>query len=119
MGEMTPASVAAQLGELSRQLDTLVTALSDADRVAVNCREDYTLSYARAFLAAEGSAEHRKQLALVATHTQRLAAETADQVVRGLRRSVDSTCNRIDVGRTISATARSEAGLSGTGAWGK
>jgi hypothetical protein len=119
VSEITATAIAAQLGELGRQMDILVLRLDTADRVSVSSREDYTLAYAKAFLGAEGSAETRKQLALLATHESRLASEVHEQIVRGLRRQLESIRSRIEVGRTMSATARSEAGLAGTGAWGK
>lgn len=119
MSEVSASVVAAQLGELGRSMDAVTEQLEIADKAAVGAREDYTMAYARAFLQAEGSAEARKQMALLATHQARLDQETADQMVRGLRRRLDSVRTRIDVGRTISATVRSEVSLSATGAWGK
>lgn len=119
MSEVTPSVIVAQLGELGRQMDNLVSSIQLADRASVASREDYTMAYARAFLAAEGSMESRKQIALIETHDQRLMAELHEQTVRGLRRQIDSVRLRIDVGRTMSATARSETSLAGTGAWGK
>lgn len=107
--------VAAQLAKLSRQLDELVQEIGRAEHAAVNVREDYTLAHSRAFLAADGPMDVRKHVAIEATHVERLAAETAEAVVRGLRRQIESAKLRIDVGRSLNAAVRAEAALSGSG----
>jgi hypothetical protein len=111
--QMTASSVAAHLAKLGRELDALVTAMDGAEREAVNRREDYTLEYSRAFLRSEGAMDARKQIAIRDTHAERLAAETADVLVRGLRRQLDSVKTRIDIGRSVGAALRSEIGLAG------
>lgn len=109
---LTANDVAAQLARLSRQLDELVQDIGRAEVTAVNAREDCTLAHARAFLQAEGPMDVRKHLAIEATHTERLAAELAEATVRGLRRQIDSTRIRIDVGRSVGAAIRAEVGLA-------
>lgn len=110
---MTPNDVVMQLAQLSRDLDATVRSLDIADRQAVNSREDYTLSYAKAFLAADGAMDVRRYQATVDTHAERLAAEAAEQVVRGLRRQVESIKVRIDVGRSASSALKAELSLAG------
>jgi hypothetical protein len=112
---LTANDVALQLARLGRDLDAAVKTLDSAEREAVNRREDYTLSHARAFLRAEGSVDHRKNTAIVATSGERVVAETADVVVRGIRRQLDSIKTRIDIGRSVGAALRSEMNLAGTG----
>lgn len=112
-GQLTANSVASQLSKLSRQLDELVQEIGQAEAAAVNAREDFTLAHSQAFLRAEGPMDVRKHLAIEATHGQRLAAETAEAVVRGLRRQIDSVKVRIDVGRSVGAVVRSEISLAG------
>lgn len=114
-GQLTPNGIAVQLGQLARDLDDVTKALNSADRESVARREDYTLAYARAFLTAEGAMEARKQIAIEQTTVERLAAETADQVVRGLRRQVDTLRIRIDVGRSVGTAMRAELTLNGAG----
>jgi hypothetical protein len=94
--QLTPSLVASNLAKLARQLDDLVAAIDDAEVRAVNAREDYTMAYARAFLTSEGSMDVRRQLATEGTHDTRLAAELAEQLVKGIRRQIDSTRIRID-----------------------
>lgn len=111
MSDLTPNSVvqnllglARELAELSKDLDTLETA-------AVKAREDLTLASAQAFLAAQGPVETRKAIAITLTHNERLAAETAEALVRGRKRQLDSLKVRIDVGRSAAAALRSELAL--------
>lgn len=110
---MTPNGVAANLAQLARDLDAVTKTLDLADRDAVNKREDYTLALSRAFLSAEGSVEQRKHEAITRTHPERLAAESADAIVRGLRRQVDTIKVRIDVGRSVGSALRAEMSLAG------
>ena len=113
--ELTPNAVAKQLAKLAHQLDDLVAAIDDAEKRAVNAREDYTMSYAAAFLSAEGSMDIRRHLATERTHDTRLAAELAEQLVKGIRRQIESVRIRIDVGRSLGAALRAEASLAGSG----
>lgn len=112
-GPQNTNEVAMHLASLGRDLAATVKTLDGAEREAVNRREDYTLANARAFLAAEGSVDFRKNTALVQTHAERLAAETADVVVRGIRRQLDAIKVRIDIGRSVGAALRTEINLAG------
>lgn len=112
-GQLTANSVASQLARLALQLDDLVKEIGQAEIAAVNAREDFTLAHSKAFLRAEGPMDVRKHLAIEATHKERLAAETAEAVVRGLRRQIDTVRVRIDVGRSVGAAVRAEVSLAG------
>lgn len=112
---LTASDVALQLARLARQLDDLVRQISEAERAAVNAREDYTLVLSQAFLRAEGAMDIRKHVSIEATHRERLAAELAEAEVRALRRSIDSVRVRIDVGRSVGAAMRAEISLAGAG----
>ena len=107
--------VARTLGELSKQLDEVTQQLNAADTDSVNKQEDAKLAEAQAFLTATGSMDIRKRTAIVETHEVRLAAETADCIVRGLQRSVRTLQSRIDVGRSLGAAVRAETQLAGFG----
>jgi hypothetical protein len=111
----TPNEVAAHLSKLARDLDAVTKALEVADLDAVRKREDATLALSRAFLSAEGSVEQRKHEAITRTHAERLAAETAEAVVRGMRRQIDSLRVRIDVGRSVGSALRAELASLGGG----
>lgn len=113
MTALTANDVALQLAKLGRDLDALVGAMDTAEREAVNRREDYTLAHSRAFLRAEGPMDVRKHTAIQDTHAERLAAEVAEALVRGLRRQIDSVKVRIDIGRSVGVAIRSELNISG------
>lgn len=110
---LTAAGIASHLAKLSLKLDELVRAIGEAETAAVHAREDFTLTHAKAFLAAEGPMDVRRYVAIEATHTERVAAELAEATVRGLRRQIDSVKLRVDVGRSLSAAMRTEASLAG------
>lgn len=110
---LTSSDIASQLASLSRQLDSLVREIGEAETAAVNAREDYTLSLSKAFLSAEGAMDVRKHTSIEATHVERLAAELAEAKVRGLRRQIESVKLRVDVGRSLGAALRAETGIVG------
>jgi hypothetical protein len=112
---LTPNGVVLALMNLARELAALSEGLDALETEAVNRREDYTLAYASAFIRTPGAMDLRKQIALQTTHPERLAAETAEALVRGARRQVDSIKVRISVGRTAAATLRAELTLAGSG----
>jgi len=109
---LTANDVATHLAGLARDLSRLVDALAVQEREAVNKREDYTLALSKAFLMAEGPMDIRKHQSIVDTHAQRIAAEAAEALVRGLRRQIDTVEIRIDVGRSMGVAIRSELNLS-------
>lgn len=132
MNGLTQEQVDKQIGHLAVQLDSTARALDGdgiadltaeftkdgAEQTAVDAREAYVLAYAKAFLESTGAMDVRKQVALQNTHRERIEAETAERIVRGLVRRLKTIQSRIDAGRTRSANVRSEAQIARTGAWG-
>lgn len=109
---LTPNAVVSGLLDLARELAVLAKDLDSIEIDAVNKRENLTLAISRAYLSADGPVETRKHIAITATHDERLAAETAEAIVRGRRRQIDSVKVRIDVGRSAAAALRAEMSLS-------
>ena len=109
---LTPNGVVQQLLSLARELAELSEGLDQLEIDAVNAREDFTMAHAKAFLGAEGAMDLRKHQATVDTHAERLAAETAEAVVRGRKRQLQSLLTRIDVGRSAAAALRAEMSLT-------
>ena len=108
---LTPSKIVSGLLDLARELAALASDLDTLEVDAVNRREDLTLAAAKAFLAADGPVDVRKNEALVATHVERLAAETAEALVRGRKRQLDTIKIRVDVGRSAAAALRAEMDL--------
>lgn len=112
MGELTPNAVVSGLLELSRELAELSKDLDRIEADAVNSRENFTMALSAAFLQAQGPMDIRRHQSIVDTHPERLAAETAEAIVRGRKRQIDSIKVRIDVGRSAAAALRAEMSLS-------
>jgi hypothetical protein len=112
---VTPNEVALQLARLARDLDMAVRMLEVADRESTERRAAADLAFSRAFMAAAGSVDARKHVAVVETHDQRLAADAADAVVRHLRRKIDAIKTRVDIGRSYGAAVRAELNLQQAG----
>lgn len=107
----TAMGVARHLGDLAKELDTLVRRIGEEDQIATVCREEYIRAYASAWRNSTGAVEARKQIALGLTQDERMAAEMADCTVRDLRRKIDALKVRIDVGRSYGAAVRAESEL--------
>lgn len=112
MSELTPNSVVSGLMRLSQELADLAKDLDQLEIDAVNAREDLTLALAKEFLSAEGPVDYRKNVAIAETSALRLVAETAEALVRGRKRQLDTLRVRIDVGRSAAAALRAEMALS-------
>jgi hypothetical protein len=112
MTDLTPNAVVSGLLELSRELAELSKDLDQLEIDAVNSREDLTLAMAQKFLSAQGPVDVRKNIAISETSDLRLVAETAEALVRGRKRQLDSLKVRIDVGRSAAAALRAEMALS-------
>lgn len=109
----TTHQVGEQLAKLSRELDHAKEELNHADLDAVQAREAYKVAEAKATISADGgTVDVRKAQTVLATHDERLAAETADAITRGWQREFTVLRSRIDVGRTVGAGVRSETQLA-------
>lgn len=113
MTDLTPNTIVSGLLAISRDLDELTKNLDQLEIDAVNAREDYTMAYAQAFLKAEGAMDVRRYQATVDTADVRLVAETAEALIRGRKRQIDTLKVRIDVGRSAAAALRAEITLGG------
>jgi len=111
----TATDVAANLAHIARQLDGAVRDLRTLDEESVRARSRFEVAFAKAFLSAAGSMDVKKQEAILATETQKLDAEIADQKVRSQRALIDSLKVRIDVGRSYGSALKAEIGLANSG----
>lgn len=116
----TAQQVGAALGKLAQRLGELTEQLAVADERSTRLTEEHALAYDRAFLSAgEGEVRVteavRAATARVETHEHRLAMELAKLDVRNLRNAHRTLDRRIDVGRTMASTIRSEMRSIGYG----
>lgn len=104
----TPLEVIQGLGRLSATMDSIVAKMRDAEVAAAHARSAASVAVETAFLKAEGPVAVRQAKSKLIAAQEILDSELADVNVRCLRRELQSIENRIDVGRTYSATLRSE-----------
>lgn len=114
----TPNQIALRLSKLSRELDTKAEELTRQETDAVAKRHVYELAFARAFLEGldgegAGSVDSRKQNAVLRTGEEKLAAETADAVLRAAHVRIRTLKVQIETGRSLGALMRAEMGLGG------
>ncbi len=117
--EVTPTTVAINLSHLARELASLTDGLGDLERHAVEKREDYIMAHAKAYLTSGAldaggkppPAAVREAKSNLATHDERLAAETADALVRQRKAQIGAIKVRIDVGRSVGSIVKSEIEL--------
>ncbi len=108
---LTPNAVVTQLAELGRELDAAVRTLRSAELEAVQKRHTADLAESRAFVDAEGSMELRKHLARLGAAKVEDEALVAEAVVRYLRARIRAIDTRIEIGRSMGASLRSELKL--------
>lgn len=117
--DVTPTMVAQNLARLGRELEALTDGLGDLEQKMVQTREDYIMAHAKAYLTAGAldsngkppPAAVREAKANIATHDERLRAETAEALVRQRRAQIASIGKRGEWGRSIGSIVRTEIGL--------
>ena len=107
--------VAGRLMELSRDLDKQTSEAERLDDKAIRARHTYEIAFSDSFLRSTGPMDARKHHAIIATETEKLNAEIADQVLRACRSRISTIKVQIDTGRTLSAALRAEVALAGAG----
>lgn len=101
------------LADLSRELDQAVTDLGRYEAMAVDAEADYKVAHAHAFKDAHGSVEARKAEATIGCDELFRTWGKAAALVNMQKAHIRALHTRIDVGRTIQATARAEVNLAG------
>lgn len=109
----SPNETVMALAQIARQLDGAVRELRELDESAVRAKSQYEVSFAHAFLSADGAMDSRRQTAVLAASDVKLEAELLESRVRAQRSLVRALETRIEVGRTLASTLRAEIGLAG------
>lgn len=113
---LTAEDVQTEIDRVSDLADQVGDALDVADERATNARLEYDHAFSRAFVKAEGSIDLRKHRALIATHDLRSIADTADLIVRQLRRRMERIVRiNFEGVRTSAASHRAETASFGPG----
>jgi hypothetical protein len=111
--DITPTSALQEMSRLSRQLDFEGAKIRGLVLDAVRKRHAYTIGYAKALVASNGSnAEIRKAQATEATDELLLAAVLAEAELDIVRSNIrDILHRRIDVGRSVFSFVKAEAAM--------
>ena len=111
--DITPTSAMQEMTRLSRQLDAEGSKIRGLVLDAVRKRHTYTISHAKALVAADGSnGEIRKAQATKATEDELLAAVLAEAELDIVRSNIrDILHRRLDVGRSVFSFVKAEAQL--------
>lgn len=118
----TPVSmtdVAVSLSNMSRELAKATWELGELEQKAVEAREDFSMAWAVEYLKSgeelengkPASVECRKARATLATHSERLKAETAEARIRKLKGEIGAIKVRIDCARSSGTILRAELEL--------
>ena len=110
---MRASEVHQHLATLSRELVELLATYQAANLRKAETEQAAKVAYAKAFLAAEGSVEERKQQAVLAAAQEASEAEIAATVFDNTRAALRVLGQRLDAGRTIASTIRAEAIATG------
>ncbi len=112
---MNAADIIANLGALSWELTQHLTDYKRLNLDAAKARRAYKVAFAGSVLRGEGPMELRKAAATVATADLLLAMEIAEAEFDNCRAELRVTGQRLDSGRTIASTIRSDQFASGSG----
>lgn len=107
---MSTTDIVLELSNIGRELDKLSRDIDQLDRQCVSAWSSHRRAYAETFLASQGKGpqEDRKQAAVLAVEDQRLAAESADQILRAARERIRVLRDRLEIGRSLGAAMRSQ-----------
>lgn len=112
---MNASDIIANLGALSWELTQQLAEYKRLNVEAAKARQAYKVAHASALLRGEGPMEGRKAAATVATASLLLAMEIAEAEFDNCRAELRVTGQRLDSGRTIASTIRSDQFASGAG----
>ena len=100
--------IATELSRIGRELDNLSHDIDQLDRASVSAWSEHRKAYAKAYIGGAGSVEDRKQAAVLEVEDLRVAAESADQVLRAARERIRVLRDRLEIGRSLNAARRAE-----------
>ena len=113
MNTPTANDVVVMLSRIGRELDAKQDEISRLDEEAVRAKSRYEVSFARAFIQAQGAEGLRKQTAVLETEAAKLDMEIADQKLRAAREAIRVLRDRLDIGRSLNSAIKSEWAAQG------
>lgn len=109
------ASVVYELASIGRELEALSHKVREQDAIVVQAQGEWRRAYASSFLTSTGPVKEREQRAVLESETEKMEAETAQQVLRAMRDRVRILGQRLDIGRSINAAVRSQFAAEAVG----
>ena len=109
----TVNEVVKTLAKLGRDLDFQQGEIGRLDGEHMEAKRVYERAYATAFVAAKGAENFRKQVAVLATEDERLAADLAYQKLKAAKEYIRVLRDRLDIGRSLNSAIKSEWVASG------
>lgn len=111
MNDLSPVAVLGTLLDIGTEMHNTQRELEQAEHDAVTQRHSADLEFEKAFIRSEGAMDLRRAQAKVETDQVRLDAEVAEAQVRALRSRLRVLQTRADIGRSVNASLKGEAGL--------
>lgn len=105
---LTPAEAARVLWEIGLEIDAKTKDLIELRRKRAGLDRDRRMSYARAYLSADGTLEYRKQTAEVAADAAKFALEVHDQEMEACKDALRALRERSEIGRAINSNLKEE-----------
>lgn len=100
--------IVVELSRIGRELDHLSREIDRLDQAAVQAWSAHRKAYATAYIGGQGSIKDREQAAVLEVEELRVAAESADQVLRSAKERIRVLRDRLEIGRSLNAARRAE-----------
>lgn len=108
MVELTPASIANTLANISKEIENKADEIAELDRDSTAMRVLLKKAYAEKFLTTEASNEVRRYTAELYTSDMLYKVEIQEALLRSARESMKVLRDRLEVGRSLGAIMRME-----------
>jgi len=105
---LTPVDAARTLWQIGQDISAATADLIQQRRQYPGLVRARRMAFARAFLAAEGAQDYRRQVAEQAAAEARMAEETCEQSIEALKDRLRELRDRSEIGRSINSNLKEE-----------
>lgn len=117
MSDINPVEVEKTILEIVNEISHGIITYRDALARSLAANREYTLAYARAYMAFDGPAHARRFAADLATEGQLVERDAGEVALRFADRSARALEKKLDAFRSIGASVRQAYGQAGRGEW--